>query len=519
MKPSALSVDFEDAANAACKPDAGTGGGMFQPSRICYAAVLSSAFWALVLFLRSDNAGGEESVFVNPSAFSLPLLPGISGGRRPPPDRPPPVLDGKAASPPSSPEDSGVRDRCAGRYIYMYDLPPRFNADLVRGCSNLRPWMDLCPYVANCGMGQPLQGDDDGAFQGPRRGWYATDQFMLDVIFHCRMKRHACVTPDPSRAAAVFVPFYASLDGGRRLWNSTSARDALALDLVDWLSRRPEWRAAGGRDHFFAAGRTTWDFRRETDADDEWGTKLLNIPAVRNMTALVLETSPWHHTTNLAVPYPTDFHPETTADVAAWQEAARKAERTWLFSFVGAPRPGSGGKTARAEIIRQCGASSRCTHLQCTKPSASEPSSCESSRGAVMRVMGRSTFCLQPRGDTPTRRSTFDAVLAGCVPVFFHPDSAYTQYTRHLPADPAKYSVLIMHTDLTERNVSIEETLSRIPPEKVTAMREEVIRLIPRVVYADPRSERVDFEDAFDVALEAVIDRVAKRRRRRRRRI
>jgi hypothetical protein len=133
------------------------------------------------------------------------------------------------------------------------------------------------------------------------------------------------------------------------------------------------------------------------------------------MTALVLESSPWHRGANLAVPYPTGFHQETAADVAARQEKARNAERGWLFSFVGSPWPGS-EKTARAEIIRQCGASRRCT-----KPSASAPSSCESSPRTVMRLMESSTFCLQPSGDTPTRRSTFDAVLAGCVPVFFHP--------------------------------------------------------------------------------------------------
>jgi hypothetical protein len=32
-------------------------------------------------------------------------------------------------------------------------------------------------------------------------------------------------------------------------------------------------------------------------------------------------------------------------------------------------------------------------------------------------------------------------------------------------------------------------------------------------VYADPRSTRVDFKDAFDIAVDAVLDRVAKRRR------
>ena len=87
------------------------------------------------------------------------------------------------------------------------------------------------------------------------------------------------------------------------------------------------------------------------------------------------------------------------------------------------------------------------------------------------------------------------------------------EHTLHFPSDPNKYSVLIMHTDVTRRNVSIEETLSKISPAAVKAMREEVIRLIPRVVYADPRTTHVDFKDAFDIALEAVIDRVAKRRR------
>ncbi|KAL6839347.1 hypothetical protein ACP4OV_030844 [Aristida adscensionis] len=493
------------------------GGSAFRPSRICYLAVLSTTFWALVFYLHSSMqcGSGVPSVLFKPSAFSqLPLLSSITGGRRrPPPEQPQlPVMTGQAPSPPATAQvnrsaaaPSG--DRCAGRYIYMYDLPPRFNDDVARGCSKLRKWMDMCPYVANCGMGQPL-GADGGAFSG--RGWYDTDQFFLDVIFRCRFQRYECLTDDASVASAVFVPFYASLDGGRYQFNSTSTRDALAMDLVEWLARRPEWRAMGGADHFFVAGRTEWDFRRSSDADDHWGTKLLNIPAVQNMTALVLEANPWSHRTLLVTPYPTYFHPETAADVAAWQEKVRKAERKWLFSFAGAPRPGS-SQTVRAEIFKQCGSSSRCKLFHCVTGRPAE-GNCNSP-GNVMRVFESSSFCLQPRGDTLTRRSTFDTILAGCIPVFFHPGSAYQQYTLHLPDDPERWSVLIMHSDVTGGNVSIEETLSKIPPETVRAMREEVIRLIPRVVYADPRSGNLDFKDAFDITVEAVIDRVAKRRR------
>jgi xyloglucan galactosyltransferase MUR3 len=448
MKQGAFQVDMQKDAVVDEQHD-GVGGGVLRPSRICHLAVISTAFWALVFFLQSSMQGGAvASVLFKPSTFSIPLFSSSASVGPVPPSGAPPA-----------------EDRCAGRYIYMYDLPPRFNTDLVRDCGKLNIWVDMCPYVANSGMGE-----EGGAFSA--RGWFGTDQFMLDVIFHGRMPHRR---PVPRRR---------------------SVRAVLRQPGL-WLAQRPEWLAAGGRDHFFVAGRTAVEFSRIVDK--QWGTSLLRHPAMRDVTALVLETVPWTNN-DVAVPYPTYFHPEMAADVAAWQERVRHAERRWLFSFAGAPRPGN-SQTVRAEIIQQCGASSRCSLYHCGRVGGANCSS----PGGVMRLMEASTFCLEPRGDSLTRRATFDAVLAGCIPVFFQPGSAYTQYAWHLPEDPDKYSVLIMHTDITARNVSIEETLSKIPPETVTAMSEEVIRLIPKVVYAARGL-------AFDIAVEAVIGRVAGRR-------
>ncbi|CAO2204832.1 unnamed protein product, partial [Urochloa humidicola] len=80
---------------------------------------------------------------------------------------------------------------------------------------------------------------------------------------------------------------------------------------------------------------------------------------------------------------------------------------------------------------------------------------------------------------------------------------------------PELYSVFIPHADVVERNASIEAALRRIPPAAVARMQEEVVRLIPRVMYRDPAAaaEQVSFKDAFDVAVDAVLRRVAKRRR------
>ncbi|GJN20788.1 hypothetical protein PR202_gb08207 [Eleusine coracana subsp. coracana] len=133
-------------------------------------------------------------------------------------------------------------DLCNGRYIYVQELPPRFNSAMVQSCGTLSPWTDMCGSTSNGGFGPQLV--DGALFQ--ETGWYDTDAHALDLIFHARMERYECLTSDPSLAAAVFVPFYAGLDVARHLWgHDATARDALALDLVDWLARRPEWARLG----------------------------------------------------------------------------------------------------------------------------------------------------------------------------------------------------------------------------------------------------------------------------------
>jgi hypothetical protein len=96
--------------------------------------------------------------------------------------------------------------------------------------------------------------------------------------------------------------------------------------------------------------------------------------------------------------------------------------------------------------------------------------------------------------------------------VFFHPASAYLQYTWHLPEDHTRYSVFIPEDGVRAGNVGIEETLRRIPPAAVRRMREELVRLVPRLVYADPRYRLETVKDAFDVAVEGVIEKVVESR-------
>ncbi|XBI23713.1 hypothetical protein VPH35_048893 [Triticum aestivum] len=455
--------------------------GARRPSRLFYLALLYVVFWGLV-FYHHFSTSMQQSVSAAVAA--------------------PAVLQLKPAAFFSVPRIFR-RDPCAGRYVYMYDLPPRFNADLVRQCRRISGSTDVCKDVANDGFGPQITGGGESGSL-PESGAYDTDQYMLGLIFHARMRRHECLTANPAAAAVVYVPFYAGLDSAMHLGSKDlAARDALSRDVVDWLLQRPEWRAMGGRDHFLVSGRGTWDFIVSPDAVG-WGNALMTFPAILNATFLTTEASPWHGN-DFAVPFPSHFHPSSAAEVAGWQDRMYQMDRPFLWGFAGGPRGGS-QRTVRAQIMEQCGRSSRCALLGVPAPGHYAP-------GRAIRLLESAEFCVQPRGDGYTRKSTFDTILAGCIPVFFHPVSAYLQYIWHLPRDHRSYSVFIPHGDVVERNASIEEVLSRIPPAKVARMRERVIRLIPTVLYRDPAAKGVTFKDAFDVALERVIDRVAKRRR------
>ncbi|KAL2892413.1 putative xyloglucan galactosyltransferase GT11 [Bienertia sinuspersici] len=414
-----------------------------------------------------------------------------------------------AAGEQKSEQESQQQDPCLGRYIYMHDLPAKFNKELVNKCETLKKQFNFCPYVKNGGFGSRFSlNDSSSETLSLGECWYATHQSILEMIFHTRMKEYECLTSNSSLASAIYAPFYPGLEVTQYLWGgfSSSVKDAGSLEFTAWLKRRPEWARMFGWDHFFVNGRITWDFRRPTYIGPKWGSKLMHLPETKNMTMLTVDSSPYAND-DFAIPYPTDFHPSDDKEVLQWQERVRRAERVHLFAFAGATRRHS--TSIRGELITQCKKASkndRCKLISCLP---NDKVNCRPDH--VIKAFMKSDFCLQPSGDSGTRRSTFDAILAGCIPVFFHPGSAYTQYFWHLPQNYTSYSVFIPERGIKNRTVSVEEVLSQISRDAVTDMREEVIKLIPKVIYARAKLERT--EDAFDIAIKRVLERIEDFRR------
>uniref|UniRef100_A0A0D9W8F7 Exostosin GT47 domain-containing protein n=1 Tax=Leersia perrieri TaxID=77586 RepID=A0A0D9W8F7_9ORYZ len=413
-------------------------------------------------------------------------------------------------------EDSG----CAGGgLVYVYELPPVFNEDLLSMCGVLAPMYSLCPYLANDGLGFPVPAAKGAANLSTEilpaelaGSWYSSDQFALEHIVHRRLLSHRCRTADPARATAFFVPFYAGLAVGRHLWaaNATDAdRDRDCVALLSWLHAQPYYKRSHGWDHFIALGRITWDFRRSPDGG--WGGSFLLMPGLANITRLVIERDPWD-AMDVGIPYPTSFHPRTAADVRAWQRYASSRPRPNLFAFAGAPRSAIKGDF-RGLLLEECqAAGDACSTLDCGE------GRCIKQNELVMQLFLGARFCLQPRGDSFTRRSIFDCMVAGAVPVFFWRRSAYLQYAWYVPVgndQEGEWSVFIDRDELRAGNVTIRGVLAAIPEAKVQEMRNRVVEMIPKLVYsaADKEGLGDGMKDAVDVMIDGMLRRAAEQRR------
>lgn len=259
---------------------------------------------------------------------------------------------------------------CNGRGIYVYDLPPKFNKDLVSRCHDMITWLDFCKHLSHDGMGEPI----------PKLGkdWYNTHQYSLEPVFHSHVLKHPCRVHNWEEAKLFFVPFYGGLDILR--WHfknvSNEVKDMLSNELVEWLEEQKPWKRHFGMDHVFVLGKISWDFRRLENGS--WGTRLLELDEMQHPIKLMIERKPWE-ANDVGVPHPTYFHPSSDEAILEWQSKIRGVHRRHLVSFAGTPRwPPKG---IRSVLIEQCTSSPNtckffdCRDQACVKPPPSSDSS------------------------------------------------------------------------------------------------------------------------------------------------
>ncbi|KGN57302.1 xyloglucan galactosyltransferase XLT2 [Cucumis sativus] len=398
-----------------------------------------------------------------------------------------------------------ARDPCNSGRVFVYDLPPFFNKDLLQNCESLDPWTSRCDDVSNGGFGRQATELNGVVPDGLTPAWFWSEQYMLEPIMHNRILNYKCRTLDPESATAFYIPFYAGLSIGRYLWlnYTTSDRDRDSEKLIEWVQNEPYWNRSNGGDHFITLGRLTWDFKRW--GNNQWGSSFAFMLGMKNVARLVVEREP-SDPLDIGVPFPTGFHPRSDADVLNWQSFVRERNRTNLFCFAGGTRHEI-ENDFRAFLLSYCANDSggSCRAVECNG------NRCASGDSVVMETFLDSDFCLQPKGDSYSRKSVFDCMLAGSIPVIFWERTAYGQYEWFLPGEPGSYSVFIDNKEVRNGSASIKGVLEKFSGERVKMMREKVIETIPKIVYASALEGLESIEDAFDIAIHGIFERFNRR--------
>ena len=117
-------------------------------------------------------------------------------------------------------------------------------------------------------------------------------------------------------------------------------------------------------------------------------------------------------------------------------------------------------------------------------------------------AQANATFCLEPAGDSPYRKSLSDSIALGCIPVLFH---SYTDAVAPwMWADwKCDARVLVPRARFLQGRIDLVELLGSIPRPRVEAMRATLVKHRTKFLYS---TGALDDErgDAAHIVLAAV---------------
>jgi hypothetical protein len=346
--------------------------------------------------------------------------------------------------------------------FYVYDWP-----DVTYQYSKHKNDFDPVS-MQNYGAGPEVPG-------AGRFGFFATWQFALFKLMHERLLRDPRRTLHPEEATTFFVPYDFGLDACFRPDNGKMRK--INCPLAEKVSQRlyhsPYFNASFGLNHvlivsvnqnmnYFLGASNCQRFLSHT---------------CYNCTKLAIDEYSWLHSVNRveaalgkrgdywhAIPFPSNIHyvPQKMQAPYPWQQEFTK--KTILVSYTGSLssfNPVS--SRLRKQIGFYCEKYRNMTQiinglLICETTKYASPQTRAGSTTVAapspsdnLPLYCRSIFCFQPPGDMPTRKSVFDSILCGCIPVFFNLLTGPLMYEWHWDMDTwANASVYINHETVRE---------------------------------------------------------------------
>ena len=365
-------------------------------------------------------------------------------------------------------------------------------------------------FRGNNGAGRVLDSD---------KGLFQTWQFSLYRNTMARLRTSEHRTMDPKAATSFIVPFdlgvHSYIDHMNGFPRLASPHGWMTQALLKEKSKDKDvfWKNRG-HDHFVFLSITAYQMVGI-------GVKTFFMQICQNCTTISIETSPtrtaikgrtrkyWY-----AAPYPSSFHwHENIKDLPWASEGAGGESRHLLALFIGSLRTSQpNSNNLRKYLHTQCMADSACewhtTRHACTGVLNAT---------STMLQLKKSVFCPAPTGDSVTRKSIFDSLVAGCIPVVFS-RASIGQYIWHFTEEQMEQiSVYIPMQAINVDNVNFLDVLRNISVEEITKKQKLIRELAPSLQYSivpervgngsDGRFWRPPFRDAQEVIIERILDR------------
>ena len=207
----------------------------------------------------------------------------------------------------------------------------------------------------------------------------------------------------------------------------------------------------------------------------------------------------------IAVPYPSPFRATSDDSIDEHIAMIMQSRRQYLVAYFG----NAHGRDV--ELRMHLNAVCRMAGSRC----ASSPAGV--GFGTLQTVMldyADSEFCLMPGGDTPTREAMFDALLCGCIPVFFAEcappcpsdcprgllfESSYHPFLprfERVDWGAGDWAVVMNTTHVLRDEQTLIQDLDRIGKQQRKSRRARISEFLPNLQYAQTGSRLTRHEDA-----------------------
>ena len=378
--------------------------------------------------------------------------------------------------------------------FYIYELPVNFNDNLTN-CEFLQPFMCDADFQYH-GMGLEIfrTGENE------ELSFRDTNQFSLAVIIHIKLKTNRLRTWNPDEADIFYIPVYFALldlcnDNQTVTWNEMSTVRELLSTSSHFVN---------GKVHISTLALLY-----------VWmpGDLYLNDDIARNITFITMESIHREDQgplpSEIVSPYPSYGHflPSQERVLYAKPITARNI-------FILLPVGNRNASSQREILKQQFYVNTNLPYDKFMETSRyhkykmllyyTNACSQDSTRNTV-HWLQNSVFCLQPAGDTETRKSLYDSILCGCIPVII--TNMPNPYPFQTFIDYWKFSVIIPLSDIAVQHENIYDTLSNIPPEEVQSLQNNLQQIAQYMQYSIPSEKMTIENDALQLIFMELSDR------------